>query len=249
MAPSDPALSVGPLEDGRAEGGGAKQLSTRITRELLSTLFQHPKVQAQRLVVAQHAKVVELLLLHLKLPIGKSADGTLTAESIEHWKRCWKAVDSFLIGREIDEVPQRFPFSRSLRTVNFCVDLYEDHRRAPDLLPVERYLKTRQALLDGTTISVGRFQMPTNEFRNRSIDLQQPNGGAILRSVPAISSKNPARVFAIRKVEEIRTLFGYVVFAEEVQQLPSHLQPLFVTTGRRVVLKCVRSQSVWFFSI
>ena len=218
-----------------APAGGVR----RGTRQLIATLFQHPSVVALPLVVAKHAKVVELMVHHLQLPLPREHDGrTLAPAAIQSYERCWTAVDSFLIGRPIDEIPLRFRFSRGLRTVNFCVDLYEDHQCRPEALPVDRYLRTRQALLHGTTVAVGRFQLPLNEFRDRQIDLQQPHGGDILRSVPAICTRNdPPRVFAMRNTNEIRTLFGRVVFAEEVVQPDRHLQPVFVTTRRRVVLK------------
>jgi hypothetical protein len=236
-----PAPAGAPAAAGIAGApAAAAPAAQRITRELIAELFRDSSVQALPLVVTQHAKVVELLIKHLRLPLKHTPEGMLTGDSNAHYERCWRAVDCFLIGWPIDEAPYQAPFSRSLRTTNFCVDLFDDFRRHPQHLPVDRYLKTRQALLDHTVVAVGRFELHVNQFINRGIDLQQSRGGDILRAVPALSTLEPARVFAFRKCAEIRTLFGWVAFAEEVQQSPASLQPLFVTTGRRVVLKCVR---------
>ena len=204
-------------------------------------LISRPEVTALPLTVARQAKIVELLCRYLnggEPATAHDKDRNITVDPRATFERCWRAMDAFLVGRkQIDEHPPLVLFNRSLRTTNFCIDLYDDFRQNPGHLPVDRYLRTRQALLTADTPSVGRFRLPTTGFVTRLIDLQQKQGGEVLRSVPAMATADPTRVFAYRAIQEISTLFGCVVFAEEVQRTPSSLQPVFVTTGRRVILK------------
>lgn len=225
-----------------------------ITRKLILKLLERPEVTMQEMAVLKQMKTVELLLQALGLPNSQAA-----------YEHCWTALDWFLVGVEdIDPVAQAkaqaqakaggtseqqeqstvavappvssIKFNKFLRTINFCIDLYGDYMKRN--LTVQQYLQTRQQLINKENthlIKMGRYRMQTNGFRFQNVTINLPNGSQV--SVNAVVSRDPHRVFAL-KMNEIQTLFGRLVKAEEVIQDQQSLQPIrYNLTGRKVILK------------
>jgi len=220
----------GPSDNQSAAGQPA---GSDITRDILVEIFNSEEVASKKLEVERQALAVKSLFQRLSLKMERTADG-FAEETRANFERCWKAIDAFLIGQPITD-NERMPFNRNLRTTNFCIDLYNDHRSNARAFPGLRYLTTRQALLTGTTMQGGRFRLPTSSFAPRHICLRMSDGNII--QVPAVVTTKH-QVFAIRQVKELRTLFGKILFAEEVQPIPGSLQPvIYAATRRRVILK------------
>ena len=209
---------------GQGPGPGGRQPKA-LTRALVLKLLALPEVKQQALTVAKHIKIVDLMRKYLGLAV--------TQKSFE---RCWTALDAFLVGRpEIDSSAPTPRFNRVLRTINFCIDLYDDH--VAGRLPAKLYLLTRQQLINpehADKVEVGRYRIPMNGFREQSIHIRQENGEPL--EVRAVISLEPPKVYATR-MSEVKTLFGRLVKAQEVQRIPHLDPPIYAMTGNRVVLK------------
>ena len=144
-------------------------------------------------------------------------------------------LDVFLVGGRFPASLEEVRFNRLLRTVNFCIDLFDDFRKRA--LSSHQYLLTRQQLINRDhvdKVEVGRYRIPTNQYRYQEIRIQQAGGEEV--AVNAVISLEPRRVYAM-KAHEVKTLFGRLVKAEIVLSAGQKVNQGYVVTGQKVILK------------
>lgn len=210
----------------------ANKPAHRLTRSIVAKCLAREEITGLPRIVNRHWNAVRLLRQALKL---EDCDESL--------QRCWAALDSFLVGHSDIDPPAK-PFNRHLRTVNFCIDLYNDYCRG--VLPLEDYIAARGKLMNPDhldRITVGRFRIQTNGFRTTDVVIQQP--GAAVVTVRAEASLDPQRVYAMKR-DSIDTCLGHLSKAEIV--VPDAQDPqTFRVTGRNVVLKYVCAVWSWLW--
>lgn len=215
-----------------SEGSESVALQKKITRSLICKLLKDPRIVALPTISEQRVALVELLKEHLRLPNTQSS-----------FERCWSALDLFLLGHtEIDQVPFNESFSSAIRTINFCLDLFQDY--ASKKITVQKYLSTRHTLLNPERKDnpiTGIYRLQTNHFGSSVVNLQQENGPVI--KVDVDISLGPRRVYA-KKLGSIKTAFGHLIKAEVAQQGVHVLGKVFLLTGSKVVLKYSNKQKV-----